>query len=245
MLGVIFLLLTIGATQSSSLAYASSDAYDSGYDHGCNDAGISNPDDRYINQPEKGPAFHTGTFMHGYNDGFNACSGNNSFGNGGGSNEDERNDGNGIMYQDNGYVLSKYKRPPINPDFAPDYSCLFDTFQLKCIPGSEQECPEGFGTGDPETCFSKTFINGKWEWKCPKGYHNVDDDETGQCYPNEGGCEYDDMVLLTNRAGRSDRCASLDYICGENGEYPNHPKCKKFCDENPERNICKPDLNLN
>ena len=143
------------------------------------------------------------------------------------------------------YVLPKYKRPPINPDFAPDYSCLFDTFQLKCIPGSEQECPEGFGNGDPETCFAETFINGKWEWKCPKGYHNVDDDETGQCYPNEGGCEYDDMVLLTNRPGKGDRCASLDYICGENGEYPNHPKCKEFCDENPERNICKPDLNLN
>jgi hypothetical protein len=46
------------------------------------------------------------------------------------------------------------------------------------------------------------------------------------------GCEYDDMILLTNRPGKSDRCAALDYICGENGEYPNHPKCKEFCDEN-------------
>lgn len=34
-------------------------AYDSGYDHGCDDAGISNLGDRYINQPEKGPSFHT------------------------------------------------------------------------------------------------------------------------------------------------------------------------------------------
>jgi hypothetical protein len=33
--------------------YASS-PYDSGYNHGCNDARISDPDDRYINQPEKG-----------------------------------------------------------------------------------------------------------------------------------------------------------------------------------------------
>lgn len=49
--------------------------YDSGYDHGCDDAGISDPDDRYINLPEKGPAFHTGEFMQGYDDGFNACSG--------------------------------------------------------------------------------------------------------------------------------------------------------------------------
>jgi hypothetical protein len=33
--------------------------YDSGYDHGCDDADISDSDNRYINQPEKGPSFHT------------------------------------------------------------------------------------------------------------------------------------------------------------------------------------------
>lgn len=33
---------------------ASSDSpYRSGYDHGCNDASISDPAERYINQPEK------------------------------------------------------------------------------------------------------------------------------------------------------------------------------------------------
>jgi hypothetical protein len=30
---------------------------------------------RYINQPEKGPSFHTEEFMSGYNDGFNSCEG--------------------------------------------------------------------------------------------------------------------------------------------------------------------------
>jgi hypothetical protein len=48
--------------------------YDSGHDHGCNDADISDPYDRYINQPEKGPSFHTDEFMRGYNSGYNACS---------------------------------------------------------------------------------------------------------------------------------------------------------------------------
>jgi hypothetical protein len=48
--------------------------YDSGYDHGCDDAKISDPDDRYINQPEKGPSFHTNEFMRGYNDGYDVCS---------------------------------------------------------------------------------------------------------------------------------------------------------------------------
>jgi hypothetical protein len=55
--------------------YASeSSPYDSGYNHGCDDAGRSESD-KYINQPEKGPSFHTGEFMDGYYAGLNACSG--------------------------------------------------------------------------------------------------------------------------------------------------------------------------
>lgn len=52
---------------------SSKSPYDSGYDHGCDDAGIFDPSDRYINQPEKGPAYHTEDFMNGYNTGFNSC----------------------------------------------------------------------------------------------------------------------------------------------------------------------------
>jgi hypothetical protein len=51
---------------------------ESGYDHGCNDAEISDPEDRYINQPEKGPRLHTNEFMRGYNDGYDDCPGGNS-----------------------------------------------------------------------------------------------------------------------------------------------------------------------
>ena len=60
--------------------------YQSGYNHGCSDARISDPSDRYINQPEKGPSFHTNEFMKGYNAGYNACFGGNG-GGGGGSGE--------------------------------------------------------------------------------------------------------------------------------------------------------------
>lgn len=48
--------------------------YDSGYDHGCDDADISDPDNRYINQPEKGPSFHTDEFMDGHDNGYVECS---------------------------------------------------------------------------------------------------------------------------------------------------------------------------
>jgi hypothetical protein len=57
----------------ASTTDASSDPYDSGYDHGCNDAAILDPSERYINQPEKGPSFHTAEFMQGYYNGYDAC----------------------------------------------------------------------------------------------------------------------------------------------------------------------------
>lgn len=48
-------------------------SYDSGYDQGCDDAEIPNPARQYINQPEKGPSFHSDEFMEGYNDGYGDC----------------------------------------------------------------------------------------------------------------------------------------------------------------------------
>jgi hypothetical protein len=66
---------------------SSKSPYESGYDHGCDDADILDPDDRYINQPEKGPNFHTDEFMSGYNDGYDECS------NGGDSDGSESSNG--------------------------------------------------------------------------------------------------------------------------------------------------------
>jgi hypothetical protein len=61
---------------SGPAGYATTGAYESGYNHGCDDAGIADPSDRYINQPQKGPDFHTNEFMAGYNEGLVECSGN-------------------------------------------------------------------------------------------------------------------------------------------------------------------------
>ena len=76
---VVFGMSLVAQQQSTGIfsAFASeSSPRESGYDHGCDDAGISDPGERYINQPEKGPSFHTGEFMAGYNDGFDSCEGN-------------------------------------------------------------------------------------------------------------------------------------------------------------------------
>jgi hypothetical protein len=69
------LLMLSSLIQAQFVIATSKSPYESGYDHGCDDADISDPDDRYINQPEKGPDFHTNEFMGGYNDGYDACSG--------------------------------------------------------------------------------------------------------------------------------------------------------------------------
>ncbi|TVP40223.1 hypothetical protein [Candidatus Nitrosocosmicus arcticus] len=60
---------SLSAVQLSAIS-----PYDSGYNHGCDDAEISSPSDRHINQDERGPSLHTADFMTGYNSGVTACS---------------------------------------------------------------------------------------------------------------------------------------------------------------------------
>jgi len=219
----VFISMILAVTTGSS-GYASSDAYDSGYNHGCDDAGISDPDDRYINQPEKGPLFHTGTFMRGYNNGFSACSGTNDSSSSSATSNSSENETESSssssqnqsgFFTEGGFVVhSKSDRPAINEDFNPDRSCMFDAYQLRCIPGAVQECPEGFGNNDDSTCF---FLHKEG---CPEGYHSTDNDETGQCYSNEEGCNAyatingtrHDYVLLTERPGKGDTCADPRYL---------------------------------
>ena len=59
--------------QLGQYTYAIS-GYDSGYNHGCDDAKVADPSERYINQPGKGANFHSDPFMQGYKSGFNSCS---------------------------------------------------------------------------------------------------------------------------------------------------------------------------
>ncbi len=73
---LVFLLLSVSFSvlQLQTVQASGNSPYDSGFDHGCDDADISDPDDRYINQPGKGPSFHTDEFMSGYDDGYDDCS---------------------------------------------------------------------------------------------------------------------------------------------------------------------------
>jgi len=53
------------------IAASAISAYDSGYNHGCSDAHSGGHP--YLDSPGKGPSFHTGTFMQGYDTGYSAC----------------------------------------------------------------------------------------------------------------------------------------------------------------------------
>jgi hypothetical protein len=77
---IIMIMIAIAGSISISATsvYGSEQSpYDSGYDHGCDDAGLS-PSDRYINEEGKGPSHHTNAFMNGYNSGYDSCSGESS-----------------------------------------------------------------------------------------------------------------------------------------------------------------------
>jgi hypothetical protein len=71
---LVMIAINFSIVPFSSAGSATTEVYDNGYDHGCDDARIMNPSERYINQPGKGPSFHTNEFMDGYYTGFYECS---------------------------------------------------------------------------------------------------------------------------------------------------------------------------
>jgi hypothetical protein len=74
---IVVSLLLVGSIGS---VFASSESpYQSGYSHGEDDCG-EDFEDRYINQPGKGPSHHTRAFMNGYNDAIANCGGGSSGG---------------------------------------------------------------------------------------------------------------------------------------------------------------------
>jgi hypothetical protein len=89
-IAIVVLMAFLLVPQLQQANASSKSPYQSGQDHGCDDAGISDVDDRYINQPEKGASFHTNEFMLGYNNGYDDCSGGDDGGNGGGDSSGNR-----------------------------------------------------------------------------------------------------------------------------------------------------------
>jgi hypothetical protein len=91
---------------------------------------------------------------------------------------------------------------------------------------------EGYHNGEDNVCSPI---------ECQEGYHSIDDWETGLCYPNEGGCQEDDMVLIEREEEYGDRCAYLYRICN-NDEHKGEDYCIEWCRENSEDPTCRPNF---
>ena len=121
------------------------------------------------------------------------------------------------FFREDGRVALTEERPAINPAFDPDYDCNL-AYEFKCIPGSQQECPEGYHNGEDNVCSPED---------CQEGYHMVDDDETGLYYPDSEGCPDDNFILIERGNGNEMKCAAFFYIC-DNEEHTNLDYCIEY-----------------
>jgi hypothetical protein len=139
-------------------------------------------------------------------------------------------------------LSSQIKKLIENPFFAPDGICLFDAYQLHCIPGDHQDCKdiEGFAQNEDGTCWPMTMVNGTWKHVCPPGYHSESEDESGQCYPDTEPC-YPGQIRDPDKA----QCDYEEVVCEEHNltgcwidgifisDYPT-----AYCLNNPYQDNC-------
>jgi hypothetical protein len=71
---------------------------------------------------------------------------------------------------------------------------------------------------------------------CPEGYHSYDDDESGYCYDNDLGCQYEDMIMRPDQRS----CGYIESVCEE---YPDLEGCTvtRFLGvpDNPDSSNCE------
>jgi hypothetical protein len=139
--------------------------------------------------------------------------------------EEERESG---FYNERGGVKPENDRSAINPAFDPDEDCNF-AYELHCVPGTEQECPEGWDNGEDNVCSPDG---------CEEGYVEADEEEHGPCNITYEECESgsyadNDYILIKDDS----RCALGYFVCIE-PEHREKDYCIEYCDENPEKDAC-------
>lgn len=81
-------------------------------------------------------------------------------------------------------------------------SCLYDTSLLQCAPVNG-ECRDGYGMNEDSRCFPEHS-------KCPDGYHGHQDDESGECIPNNIPCTQGYVMTVMTNGG--DNCEQRQQI---------------------------------
>jgi hypothetical protein len=95
---------------------------------------------------------------------------------------------------------------------------------------------EGEVKPDDKFCTGKAIRNPPGPESCPEGFHWTEDDESGLCYTNVGGCEYDDLTFNKDKTG----CIDVDFC----KMFPNSRECldkDTHCNLYPNADYCKSD----
>jgi hypothetical protein len=69
-----------------------------------------------------------------------------------------------------------------------------------------------------EFCIGEAISNPPGPATCPTGYHSTDDDETGLCYTNAKGCEYEGYIFRPDNR----TCGEILDVCHQ---YPDLKEC--------------------
>jgi hypothetical protein len=70
-----------------------------------------------------------------------------------------------------------------------------------------------------EFCTGEAVSNPPGPGGCPEGFHSVDDDESGLCYTNAKGCEYEGYIFRPDNKS----CGEILDVCRN---YPEQKECK-------------------
>lgn len=80
-----------------------------------------------------------------------------------------------------------------------------------------------------EFCTGEAVSNPPGPGGCPEGFHSVDDDESGLCYTNAKGCEYEGYIFRPDNK----TCGEIVDVCRE---YPEVKDCRVTIDLSTPRN---------
>jgi hypothetical protein len=105
-------------------------------------------------------------------------------------------------------------------DTAPEGTCIMygDEPGWKPICAWINICDDnGSINSTHQFCTGEAVRNIPYPPGCPEGFHSYEDDESGLCYPNEGGCKYDGTIFTNDKKSciYDDRCES-GYSMGNN-----------------------------
>ena len=109
---------------------------------------------------------------------------------------------------------------------SPEYTCMNygDEPDMKDLCDWINVCDDtGEVNSTNEFCTGEAVSNPPGREGCPTGFHSVDDDESGLCYTNAKGCEYEGYIFRPDNK----TCGEIVDVCQE---FPQVKDCRVTID---------------